>query len=60
MGCDQLQTHIEPRFPFVTDLKASIAISPHIVAMDGVSIGIIGMGDMGRLYTQRFSQAGWR
>lgn len=25
-----------------------------------VSIGIIGMGDMGRLYSERISKAGWR
>ena len=28
--------------------------------MDKVQVGIIGMGDMGRMYAQRFSQAGWR
>ncbi|PGH16647.1 hypothetical protein AJ80_05149 [Polytolypa hystricis UAMH7299] len=27
---------------------------------DAASIGIIGMGDMGRMYAQRLSQAGWR
>lgn len=24
------------------------------------SIGIIGMGDMGKMYAQRLSEAGWR
>ncbi|EXJ92880.1 prephenate dehydrogenase [NADP+] [Capronia epimyces CBS 606.96] len=28
--------------------------------MENVAVGIIGMGDMGRLYARRFSQAGWR
>ena len=27
--------------------------------MEGFTVGIIGMGDMGRLYAQRISQAGW-
>ncbi|KAK2763542.1 prephenate dehydrogenase (NADP(+)) [Emmonsiellopsis sp. PD_33] len=29
-------------------------------AADTRSIGVIGMGDMGRMYAQRLSQAGWR
>ncbi|KAI9852392.1 MAG: prephenate dehydrogenase (NADP(+)) [Vezdaea acicularis] len=28
--------------------------------MHGVSVGIIGMGDMGRMYAKRISAAGWR
>ena len=28
--------------------------------MDDRSVGIIGMGDMGRMYARRLSQAGWR
>lgn len=28
--------------------------------MGDISVGIIGMGDMGRMYAQRFSEAGWR
>ncbi|KIW66705.1 hypothetical protein PV04_06010 [Phialophora macrospora] len=28
--------------------------------MEQITVGIIGMGDMGRLYARRFSQAGWR
>jgi len=28
--------------------------------MENISIGIIGMGDMGKMYAQRFSKAGWR
>ncbi|KAK4942959.1 prephenate dehydrogenase (NADP(+)) [Elasticomyces elasticus] len=28
--------------------------------MEDVAVGIIGMGDMGRMYARRFSQAGWR
>jgi prephenate dehydrogenase len=30
------------------------------VEMEAVSVGIIGMGDMGRLYARRFSEAGWK
>lgn len=28
--------------------------------METLAVGIIGMGDMGRMYAKRFSQAGWR
>ncbi|KIX02813.1 uncharacterized protein Z518_08756 [Rhinocladiella mackenziei CBS 650.93] len=28
--------------------------------MENITVGIIGMGDMGRLYARKFSQAGWR
>ncbi|OQU98916.1 hypothetical protein CLAIMM_04626 isoform 1 [Cladophialophora immunda] len=28
--------------------------------MEDIAVGIIGMGDMGRMYARRFSQAGWR
>lgn len=28
--------------------------------MEGFTVGIIGMGDMGKMYAQRFSEAGWR
>ncbi|KAJ9609618.1 prephenate dehydrogenase (NADP(+)) [Cladophialophora chaetospira] len=28
--------------------------------MERTTVGIIGMGDMGRMYARRFSQAGWR
>ncbi len=28
--------------------------------MDHVSIGVIGMGDMGKMYAERISAAGWR
>jgi prephenate dehydrogenase (NADP+) len=27
---------------------------------DDVSVGIIGMGDMGKMYARRISEAGWR
>jgi prephenate dehydrogenase (NADP+) len=27
---------------------------------DGKSIGIIGMGDMGKMYARRLSDAGWK
>jgi prephenate dehydrogenase (NADP+) len=27
---------------------------------DGKSVGIIGMGDMGRMYARRLSAAGWK
>jgi prephenate dehydrogenase (NADP+) len=28
--------------------------------INNASIGIIGMGDMGKMYAQRLSKAGWR
>ena len=28
--------------------------------MENVSVGIIGMGDMGKMYARRISAAGWR
>lgn len=28
--------------------------------MDGFTVGIIGMGDMGKMYARRLSAAGWR
>lgn len=28
--------------------------------MDGFIVGIIGMGDMGKMYARRLSAAGWR
>jgi phosphoglycerate dehydrogenase-like enzyme len=28
--------------------------------MEDISVGIIGMGDMGKMYAHRLSQAGWR
>ncbi|EGD94647.1 Prephenate/arogenate dehydrogenase domain-containing protein [Trichophyton interdigitale] len=31
-----------------------------VASRDSRSIGIIGMGDMGRMYAQRLSEAGWR
>ena len=39
-------------------------VSGALVAMgrtkEDASIGIIGMGDMGKMYAQRLSDAGWR
>jgi prephenate dehydrogenase (NADP+) len=29
-------------------------------SFDGFVIGIIGMGDMGKMYARRLSDAGWR
>jgi prephenate dehydrogenase (NADP+) len=31
-----------------------------VLTKENASIGIIGMGDMGKMYAQRLSQAGWR
>lgn len=28
--------------------------------MEGFVVGLIGMGDMGRMYARRLSSAGWR
>lgn len=49
----------------------ALRVTPHpsevpgaLVAMgrtkEDASIGIIGMGDMGKMYAQRLSDAGWR
>lgn len=32
----------------------------NMAAMEGKSIGIIGMGDMGKMYARRLSDAGWK
>lgn len=38
-----------------------IALAPKKVAnMKGFVVGIIGMGDMGKMYARRLSAAGWR
>lgn len=29
-------------------------------SMEGFTVGIIGMGDMGKMYARRLSTAGWR
>jgi prephenate dehydrogenase (NADP+) len=29
-------------------------------SLDGFVIGVIGMGDMGKMYARRLSDAGWR
>lgn len=29
-------------------------------SMEGFVVGLIGMGDMGRMYARRLSSAGWR
>jgi prephenate dehydrogenase (NADP+) len=34
------------------------AISPQ--AMEGFVVGLIGMGDMGKMYAQKLSAAGWK
>ncbi|KAF9286027.1 prephenate dehydrogenase (NADP(+)), partial [Mortierella antarctica] len=31
-----------------------------IVEMESIQLGIIGMGDMGKLYARTLSQAGWK
>jgi prephenate dehydrogenase (NADP+) len=28
--------------------------------MEGFTVGLIGMGDMGRMYAEKLSNAGWR
>jgi prephenate dehydrogenase (NADP+) len=30
------------------------------VAQQGIAVGIIGMGDMGKMYARRIAAAGWR
>lgn len=35
--------------------------TPHVSQdMEGFVVGIIGMGDMGKMYARRLSAAGWR
>jgi 3-hydroxyisobutyrate dehydrogenase-like beta-hydroxyacid dehydrogenase len=29
-------------------------------AREGIAVGIIGMGDMGKMYARRIAAAGWR
>ena len=66
-SCDGLES-IDPAvsnfldFPLVNS-TASLAGPITSLTMDGIkskSIGMIGMGDMGKLYTTKFSEAGWR
>jgi prephenate dehydrogenase (NADP+) len=28
--------------------------------MEDITVGIIGMGDMGKMYTRKLSEAGWK
>ena len=39
----------------VTSTSASIP-----QGMEGFVVGIIGMGDMGKMYARRLSESGWR
>lgn len=32
----------------------------HLAIMATLSVGIIGMGDMGKMYARRLSEAGWK
>lgn len=32
----------------------------YIANMERITVGIIGMGDMGKMYARRISDAGWR
>lgn len=43
-----------------TKMNGSSHASKEIANMDGFVIGIIGMGDMGKMYARRLSAAGWR
>ncbi|KAH7041470.1 prephenate dehydrogenase [Microdochium trichocladiopsis] len=41
-------------------MAASSKSAPIPLKMDGFTVGIIGMGDMGKMYARRLSEAGWR
>jgi hypothetical protein len=60
-----------PSLPFIWTYKSLRPVSCTLIlrvlhcatlkqAMEDFSIGIIGLGDMGRMYLSRFRQAGWR
>jgi prephenate dehydrogenase (NADP+) len=46
----------------VARLSAEMASSESAVpkGMDNFTVGLIGMGDMGRMYAEKLSAAGWR
>lgn len=43
-----------------TALNIRTAVCTAIIMDDGKSVGIIGMGDMGKMYARRLSAAGWK
>lgn len=50
-----------PRCPEPSSFSSLLRDDPVEEAMeDGKSIGIIGMGDMGKMYARRLSDAGWK
>ena len=38
----------------------SMGFYNHTAKMENITIGIIGMGDMGKMYARRISDTGWR
>lgn len=46
--------------PFETWGLCEYSYASEAAAMDHISVGIIGMGDMGKMYAERISNAGWR
>lgn len=48
------------QFDLIALLAAGLQYIRMVLTKENASIGIIGMGDMGKLYAQRLSAAGWR
>jgi prephenate dehydrogenase (NADP+) len=70
-GCEEpaaLQTIPPTRFSvpagtFRHTMASSAAAPPDAIspqAMEGFVVGLIGMGDMGKMYAQKLSAAGWK
>lgn len=48
-------------FPFTNDLNISpFCAAVNMGAQEDIEVGIIGMGDMGRLYATKLAAAGWK
>ena len=41
-------------------LHVGCMAAPAMSRPDKATVGIIGMGDMGKMYTRRLSEAGWK
>ena len=41
-------------------MEPSTASDPAQLGMENFVVGLIGMGDMGKMYAERLSAAGWR
>ena len=41
-------------------MMRAASVPAHSDEMEKISVGIIGMGDMGKMYARRIGDAGWR